>query len=89
MSTAMYIMPTSCFSDDAKSQIKRNSEETRSLDHLIVDNPLIFRVCCCCVARRRKRVDTAKQNGTANHHETHSSDVTIDQIEFTQTSPIA
>lgn len=92
-------MPSSCFSDSSKTaandlhQIKDDSLDTRSIDKLIADNPLIFRICCCCFVRRRKRVDTAKQNGITSHaiNDSNSDEniLNIDQIEFTQTSPIA
>lgn len=81
----MYIMPTSCFSDNSKSIKEQiNSAETRSIDKLITDNPLIFRLCCCCVVRHRKRVGTAKSN-----HVSSETVLNIDQIEFTPTTPIA
>lgn len=90
----MYIMPSSCFSDSSKSTkepVKETSSESRTIEKLISENPLIFRIFCCCMIRRRKRVDTAKQNGTSNYNNDNNSDGTvlnIDQIELTQTTPI-
>jgi hypothetical protein len=78
----------SCFNNSVKSvptPVKPKAADNGLVEKFIVDNPLIFRVCCLCVARRRKRVDTAKQNGNANHiHD--ETILTIDQIEFTQSS---
>jgi hypothetical protein len=88
----MVIMPSSCLSDNSKSiKDQITTVDSQSIDKLISDNPLIFRLCCFCVARQRKRVGTAKQNGTANHVNGYSSEtiLNIDQIEFTPTTPIA
>lgn len=87
----MYIKPSSCFSDSSKTMkdpAKPGSPETRSMEKLIVDNPLMFRILCCCVVRQRKRVDTAKLNGHSvqlNNNDTVETTLSIDHIEFTPT----
>lgn len=90
----MYIMTSSCFSNNSKpipSPVKpKQTDHDNLVEKFIIDNPLIFRVCCFCISRRRKRVDTAKLNGN-NHNdilERNSDDtvLTIDQIEFTRST---
>lgn len=88
----MYIMPSSCFSNNVKSipSPVKVKQSTNLLEKFIIDNPLIFRVCCFCITRRRKRVDTAKCNGDVGNDilERNSDDtvLTIDQIEFTRST---
>lgn len=80
-------MASSCFTDSSKVAKDQSKEDARSIDTLIVDNPLLFRICCWCFVRRRKRVGTAKQNGTCHPTDDVSdgSVLNIDNIEFTQT----
>lgn len=79
----MYIMAPSCFTTSSKKVKDQSKEDANSIDNLIFDNPLLFRICCWCFVRRRKRVGTAKQNGTFNIADDVSSILNIDHIEFT------
>lgn len=82
-------MAWSWFTNSSK---KVKDEDARSIDNLIVDNPLLFRICCLCFVRRRKRVGTAKQNGFSNHIDDSVADGTvlnIDKIEFSESAVVS